>query len=160
LPVATGVLPKGDLTQDAAGKFYFTANNGPSSSGSIVQYDPVSNSTIAKVLFNDQNGAYPGYGALTLVSGKMEQKLFFGALASEVFGSGTFTLNATASSGLAPAYSSSNTSVATVSGNVVTIVGGGSTTITASQAGNSYYNAAANIPQSLTITKAGQTITF
>ena len=60
-------------------------------------------------------------------------------------------LTATATSGLAVSYSSSNPAVATVSGNTVTIVGLGTTTITASQAGNANYNAAASVPQTLTV---------
>src|SRR5690606_39659521 len=57
-------------------------------------------------------------------------------------------------------YSSSNEQVATVAGNKVTIIGLGTTTITASQAGNAEYEAAASIPQDLTVTKAPQEITF
>ena len=61
---------------------------------------------------------------------------------------------ATASSGLTVSYASSNTAVATVSGNTVTIVGLGTTTITASQAGNANYNAATSVPQTLTVVRA------
>jgi len=43
----------------------------------------------------------------------------------------------------------------TVSGNTVTITAAGSCTITASQAGNSNYNAAASVPQTFTITSSG-----
>ena len=42
----------------------------------------------------------------------------------------------------------------------MTIVGAGSTTITASQGGNSSYNAAIGVSQTLTVNKAGQTILF
>jgi hypothetical protein len=81
-------------------------------------------------------------------------------LADKIFGDTPFTLNATASSGLPVSYTSSNTSVAMVSGNTVTIVGAGTTTITASQTGNANYSAAAHVPQVLTVSKANQTITF
>ncbi|NDB96579.1 MAG: LamG domain-containing protein, partial [Verrucomicrobia bacterium] len=64
---------------------------------------------------------------------------------------GSFTLNATASSGLAVSYTSSNTNVATVSGSTVTLRSAGTSTITASQAGNSNWNVAANVPQTLTV---------
>ena len=50
-----------------------------------------------------------------------------------------FTLSATATSALDIVYSSSNTAVATINGNVVTIVGVGETEITASQEGNANY---------------------
>lgn len=53
------------------------------------------------------------------------------------YGAPPFQLFATSNSGLPVSYASSNLSVATISGNTVTIVGAGSTTITVSQAGNS-----------------------
>ena len=56
-------------------------------------------------------------------------------------------------------YTSSNTSVATVSGNVLTIVGAGSSTITANQVSTASY-ISATITASLVVTKATPTITF
>ncbi|OJJ19189.1 hypothetical protein BKI52_20470 [marine bacterium AO1-C] len=91
---------------------------------------------------------------------KADQTITFGSLTSKTFGDAVFNLTATASSGLGVTYASSNTSVATISGNTVTIVGAGTTTITASQAGDANYNAATDVPQTLTVNKAIQTITF
>src|SRR5690606_37620371 len=51
-----------------------------------------------------------------------------------------FDLPATTAQGFTLAYASSNEAVATVTGNTVTIVGIGSTTITATQAGDGNYN--------------------
>jgi hypothetical protein len=97
----------------------------------------------------------------TLVVGKANQTITFGALASKVVGDANFTLAATASSGLAVTYTSSDPTVATVTGvGVVTIVGVGSTVITANQAGNANYNAATAVTQTLVVGKANQTITF
>jgi FG-GAP-like repeat/IPT/TIG domain/Secretion system C-terminal sorting domain len=96
----------------------------------------------------------------TLTVNKASQTISFGALSAKVFGDAAFALTATASSGLPISYTSSNTSVATVSGSTVTIVGGGTTTITATQTGNANYNAATGVPQTLTVNKAGQTISF
>src|SRR6478609_7537841 len=96
----------------------------------------------------------------TLIVDGLSQSITFNPLSSVSFGAGPITLGATASSGLAVTYQSSNTSVATISGNTVTIVGGGSTTITAKQAGNSTYNAAANVPQTLVVNPISQSITF
>src|SRR5690606_3126887 len=56
-------------------------------------------------------------------------------------GAADITLPATTSAGLTISYSSSDTAVATVSANTVSIVGLGSTTITATQAGNANWNA-------------------
>jgi hypothetical protein len=96
----------------------------------------------------------------TLTVNKANQTITFNALTAKTFGDAAFNLTATASSGLSPAYTSSNTAVATVSGNTVTIVGAGSAVITASQSGDTNYNSAANKTQTLTVNKANQTITF
>jgi len=82
---------------------------------------------------------------------KANQTITFGALATKNFGDANFNLSAAASSGLTVSYSSSNTGVATVSGNTVTLGSSGTTTITASQAGDSNYNAATSVPQTLTV---------
>ncbi|MEI6555271.1 MAG: T9SS type A sorting domain-containing protein [Paludibacter sp.] len=97
---------------------------------------------------------------LTVSASLTQQTITFGALSSKTTGDAPFDLTATASSGLAVSYSSSNTAVATVTGSTVTIVGGGTTDITASQAGNSTYAAATNVIQTLTVNKQDQTITF
>ncbi len=106
------------------------------------------------------NAATPVDQSLTVVKGS--QTITFNTLPAKNTDDAAFTLGATASSGLVITYTSSNTAVATVSGNTVTIVGAGTTNITASQAGNTLYNAAANVIQSLEVTasKLDQTITF
>ncbi|MDY8137519.1 ELWxxDGT repeat protein [Aquimarina sp. 2201CG5-10] len=90
---------------------------------------------------------------------KADQTITFNALSDVIYGDPAFDLNATASSGLAVTYSSSDTNIATISGNTVTIVGVGSTTITASQEGNGNYNAATAHTQSLTVLPKGITVT-
>ncbi|MBO5728282.1 MAG: T9SS type A sorting domain-containing protein [Paludibacteraceae bacterium] len=60
------------------------------------------------------------------------------------------TLNATASSNLDVTYTPSNPSVATVSGNKLTIIGAGEVTITASQNGNDNYQPAPNVTKTIT----------
>ena len=77
------------------------------------------------------------------------QSITFASIPSKSVGD-SFTLAATASSGLpVTTYSSSNPSVATVAGNVVTIVGVGSAEIAASQAGNSSYSPATGVSQAI-----------
>jgi len=75
---------------------------------------------------------------------------------------GTFAISptATASSGLAVSYSSLTTAVCTVAATTVTIVGAGTCTIAANQAGNTTYGPAPQVTQNVTINKANQTITF
>jgi hypothetical protein len=91
---------------------------------------------------------------------KQDQTITFGTLGDKTAGDANFDLTATASSGLAVTYTSSNIAVATISGNTVTIVGAGSATITASQGGNANYDTAVDVTQTLTVEKADQTITF
>ncbi|MEO5914566.1 MAG: MBG domain-containing protein [Luteolibacter sp.] len=91
---------------------------------------------------------------------KGPQNITFDILANKTFGDPSFSPGATASSGLPVTYASSNNAVATVSGNLVTITGAGSSTITASQAGDANYLPAAAVQQVLTVNKASQTIAF
>lgn len=96
----------------------------------------------------------------TITVGKQAQTITFNALAAKVVGDSEFDLAATASSGLAVSYAISDENVATVNGNTVTIVGAGTATITASQAGDATYGAATTVEQALVVNKADQTITF
>ncbi len=83
------------------------------------------------------------------------QTITFLALNSVQLGSANFNLTATASSGLAVTYTSSNPAVASVTtGGVVTIVGVGTAVITAAQPGNTNYSAASSVNQNLVVTQA------
>jgi CSLREA domain-containing protein len=83
---------------------------------------------------------------------KGSQTITFGPLANKTFGDADFSLNATASSGLAVSFSARGNCTAT--GNTAHLSGAGSCTITASQAGDGTYSAAPDVPQSFTIAKA------
>ena len=89
---------------------------------------------------------------LTYVGTLPAQIISFPAMAVKVVGDADFNPNATASSGLAVTYSSSNTSVATIVNNQVHIVGAGTTVITASQSGNDDYAAATSVSKTLAVT--------
>ena len=79
---------------------------------------------------------------------------------TKIIGDADFSAGASASSGLPVLLTSSNTAVATIINGNIHIVGIGTTTITASQAGNSNYNAAPTVPQTLTVSGLAHTITF
>jgi hypothetical protein len=91
---------------------------------------------------------------------KLNQTITFSSITDKFFGNGTFTLSAISTSGLAITFTSSNTAVATVSGNVVTMTGVGSATITASQAGDVNFNAATSVDRAFVVNKGNQTISF
>lgn len=91
---------------------------------------------------------------------KKQQQIVFEDIPSKSTTDGDFELTASATSGLPVSFTSSNTSVATISdGNKVTIVGVGTTFITATQSGNDHYYAAGAVSQRLDV-KGSQTITF
>ncbi len=90
----------------------------------------------------------------------VSQTITFNALGNVAFGSGNVTLLASASSGLPVSFASTTTGVCTVAGNLVTLAGAGTCSITASQAGNASYAAASNVVQAFTVAKAIQAITF
>ena len=95
----------------------------------------------------------------TLDVAKGDQTISFSALPSKTYGNTDFSLTATASSGLTVSFASDNSSVATVTGNNVHITGAGSAVITTSQAGNSLWNGATPVTQTLTVNKATLTVT-
>ncbi len=152
---ANGKLPRGGLTLSGNGKLYgMTSGGGLLDAGVLFEYDPATNTYTKKGDFEND------YPEGTLFFEKANQIITFNALANKTMEDAPFNLTAVASSALPVTYSSSNPAVATVAGNIVTIVGIGTTTITASQAGNASYNAAPELPQTFTVNKANQTITF
>ena len=86
------------------------------------------------------------------------QTITFNAVPAKTYGDVVYSLAATSDAGLAISFTSDNTAVASVSGNSVTIVGAGTANITASQAGNTTYAAAANVIQQLTVNKKAITV--
>jgi hypothetical protein len=70
---------------------------------------------------------------------KAEQVITFDSLVAYIYGDAGFELSATATSGLEVTYDNTDETVAVISGLTVQIVGPGTTTITASQAGNETY---------------------
>ena len=88
------------------------------------------------------------------------QTISFNSPGSVLYGAQPFTLGATSTSGLSVALTSTTNGVCTVSGQTVGIVGGGTCSLTASQAGNTNYLAASSVTQSFTVSQASQTITF
>ena len=87
------------------------------------------------------------------------QTISFGAPATQTAGSSS-TLLASASSGLAVAFTSSTTGVCTVSGSTLTALVAGTCTISASQGGDLVFAQAAAVTQSFSVVGAAQTISF
>ncbi len=125
------------------------------------------NCAIVATQAGDANYA-AGSATLTLSIGKANQTITFGAQspASHAFvPSGTFAINplatsAAPNSGNAVTYSSLTGGVCSVSGTTVTMLGAGTCTLAADQAGNGNYNNAAQVTQNVAIGMAPQTLTF
>jgi hypothetical protein len=88
--------------------------------------------------------------AFTFGIGHAPQTITFPAIAGQVVGT-PLSLTATASSGLAVSFSSTTTTVCTVSSTTASFVAAGTCTIQASQAGNATYAGATNILRSFTV---------
>ncbi len=100
----------------------------------------------------------------TLVVNKASQTINFSAPTSPItfVPNETVTLSASATSGAAVVFSidASSTGTGSISGSTLTVTGVGSIVLDANQAGNSNYNAASQVQQTLVVNKASQTINF
>lgn len=83
----------------------------------------------------------------------LTQSITFDALAGATLGvTSAPAIKGSASSGLAVSYSSATPGVCTVAGTIISMMNPGTCTISASQAGNGTYSAAATVSQSFSIT--------
>jgi hypothetical protein len=101
-----------------------------------------------------------GVVSKTLTIGKRSQTIAFAAFSGHTVGEADFSPGATATSGLTVTYASASPAVATIMAGKIHLVGKGTVVITASQAGNTRWDVAAPIKQSLTVAGKPQTITF
>ena len=76
------------------------------------------------------------------------------------YGDQPVVLKATSSRGLPITYESSNESIVTVNGNILSFVGAGTVTVTAKQAGNDKYNTAVDVKKMLNVQRNGYTLYF
>ena len=157
-------------TSDAGLPVSYTLDQGDGSiTGTTLTVNATGNFTVTASQVGDTN-----YNAAQSVSQsfqvtdsrKTDQTITFDQdLAGKTYGDAPFTLTATASSQLAVSYSA--TGPVSISNAEVTLLGAGTVTITADQAGDGTYNPATSVTQTFTIAKAtltttadDQTITF
>ncbi len=153
-------------------KLYFSANDGINgkrlwvSDGTekgthFIEGSPINVARVhalnGKIYFSALDNEH-GY-ELWVYQPETEHFIEFETIEAKSYGDQPFALEAIASSGLEVSYHSSDESIATVTGNTVTIQNAGETTITASQQGNETYPAASPVSQTLIINKASLTIT-
>jgi hypothetical protein len=162
---ANAVVTLGNLSQSYDGSAKtVTVTTDPTGLAVNVTYDgsttPPSQGGSYAVVATVTEANYAGSASGTLVIARAAQTITFGALSAKTFGDAPFAAGATTTAGLAVSYTSSNTNVATVSGGTISVVGAGSAVITASQAGDTNYEAADPVEQLLTVTKAAATVTL
>jgi RHS repeat-associated protein len=133
----------------------YTIASGPATvSGSAVTLTGTGTVTITATQSGGLNGGTT-YAPASVVSqtftvAKANQTISFGPLSNKTYGDAPFALSATASSGL-PVSFAATSGPATLAGNTVTLTGTGAVTITASQPGNTNYNAASSVSQSFAV---------
>ncbi|MFN4943929.1 MAG: autotransporter-associated beta strand repeat-containing protein [Akkermansiaceae bacterium] len=141
--------PKAVAVTTSPQKTYSLTYNGLSGAESVPT-DAGSYDVVATVT----ESGYTGSASGTLLISKASQSINFAALNSVGNDQASITLTATSTSNLPVSFTSSNSSVATVDGNTVTIVGVGTSTITAIQAGDENYHPADSVEQVLTVIRA------
>jgi hypothetical protein len=132
---------------------------GDSTTFTIVFSPSLPGASVAEIsIINNDSNENPYIISLTGTA-KLNQSIIFSPLADMTYGDNSYTLAATASSGLNMEFSSSNIDVAACSGTTLTIVGAGNCTISANQTGDATYFAAPQVEQSLTIIQKELTVT-
>lgn len=123
---------------------------------------PLTGSETVLVSYNQGNVTSKNGGLLSSFTEQpvtlLAQTIDFSTIPLKKYGDPPFTLSAVASSGLGLTFSSSNQTIATISGNTLTLKSFGIAEITAKQAGNTVY-APARYSRELTYTKANLTFT-
>ena len=89
--------------------------------------------------------------AFTLTVTQRSQTITFAPLPDRTYGSGPFTIDAAATSGLAVTFTSSTPSVCTMAGTAVTLAAAGTCSITARQPGNTVWQAATPVVRSFIV---------
>ena len=146
---------------NSTGNFTYTCNN-PSVatiSGNIVTIVGIGTATITATQAADSN-YLSGSTTVSLVVNKALPTLSSIPAITKTYGDANFTISApTSNSTGLITLSSSNTSVATISGTTITIIGAGTTIITASQAGDTNYDPGVTTTI-LTVNKAMPTLSI
>lgn len=187
-PTATPVAPQivsastTTFTVGSAGNFTVSATGVPAPSLALVgalpsgvSFTPASGALAGTPAFGS-GGSYPvtitatgtapaAMQSFTLVVQKANQSIAFTGPASQAFTSTPIVLSATSMSGMAATgltvvFASNSPTVCSVSGTTLTLLAIGTCSLTASQEGDTNYNAATPVNQDFIVSQATQTINF
>ena len=92
--------------------------------------------------------------SVRITKAAQKQTIAFDPIADKALNAQPFTVDATASSGLPVNFAATPGSVCTVAGNTLSLIGAGACTITATQAGDATYAAAAPVSHTFTVALA------
>ncbi|MEO8101620.1 MAG: putative Ig domain-containing protein [Betaproteobacteria bacterium] len=107
------------------------------------------------------NGVLPNASqSFTLSVSKANQTITFNNPGTRSVSPSAFALSAVATSSLGVTFISDTPAVCTVAAANATMIGVGTCTLRAQQAGNANFNAAVDVPQSFSVLQGSQTITF
>lgn len=151
-----------DLVASASsglGVIFIKSSNAPISiSGSTVTINGAGNTGI--VAYQPGNGIYKSVQETKVLSiAKANQTIDFPAMANTPY-LDTLVLHATSSSGLPVTYTSADTNIAKIVDTLLIAKGVGTTSITASQTGNSNYNPAPDSVRTIITIKATPNLSF
>jgi hypothetical protein len=148
---------------------YQWSRNGTVIPGATAASYTVTNATAAldgssyQVLVTNPTSSIMSSAAILRVATQTPQSITgFGPLNAHTLGDAPFEITGVTggASGNPVYFTSGNTSLATISGNTVTIRGAGTVTITARQDGNTTFAPATPVEQTLVIDRAQQSVTF
>jgi hypothetical protein len=127
----------------------FAASGNCTVSGATVRLTSVGSCTITASQAGNANYNPALDVSRTFAIAKASQSIAFGPLARKTYGAPDFRVSATASSHLLVSFAGSGR--CTVSGTTVHLTGAGSCTVTASQPGDAFYNAAPDVSRTFSI---------
>src|SRR5262249_22825103 len=131
----------------------YTASGVCTISGNILTATAIGICTVTANQAGDES-YYPAPSVTRDITvGKHDQKIIFGSLPNQILGSPPFNVTATASSGLPVSFSAAG--ACSVTNGLVRLQELGNCTIVASQAGDTYYNAAASVARTFVVQKLG-----
>ncbi len=120
----------------------------------------ISSGFVRDIFGNNFAGITAASGTWNFTTIKDTQTINFPAVTSTTYGDAAFTLgDAATDKGLTVTYIAGDPSIVSISGNQATVLKAGTTTVTASQAGNTTYFAATNAIQTLVVNKKNLTVT-
>ncbi len=169
LSYAGATAPTGAITFTLNGSPYTATCTGAGSPRTCIYAVPAATIAALTAQGYTVTAAYTAdanYNATSGLSGTFtitptSQKVSFTLPASMTYSPGAMVaLSASASSGLTVAYASATPSICTVAGNALSVVSAGTCTVTATQPGNTNYQAAQAVSQSITIGKAAAAVNW